>query len=140
MILARALPWRAYLSRYGRRVPLVVIIGDPKAEGLTEPSALALDGTTHWRLASRGPVRARLEDATMAVYVRTEEEAAADDGAAAAAGDVSAEAGARTVDDDTWRGADKHVLSAQEERPRLAPSYRVNFTLENFLKHGLPLC
>ncbi len=81
----RALPWRAYLSRYGgdaesgasdgsdgsaRRVPLVAIVGDPDTEGLTEPASSALDPLPGWRRAERLDVRGVIPEAEVVVYER----------------------------------------------------------------------
>ena len=69
-VWGRALPWRAYLSRYGRRVPLVVIIGATEPDGCTEPSAVALDGLDGWRCVQRLPMHGLHEGATLAAYER----------------------------------------------------------------------
>ena len=71
-VFGRALPWRAYLARYGHAVPLVVLVGDPASDGCTEPSARALDGCHGWRQVSCRSVRARLEEAETAIYERVD--------------------------------------------------------------------
>ena len=72
-IWGRVIPWREYLERYPS-VPLVVIAGDPAPagdEGVTDPSASALEGVVPWRLVSRSPICAVHQSAMLAVYERT---------------------------------------------------------------------
>ena len=104
-VWGRALPWRAYLSRYPS-LEMVVIVGDPAdGDGATEPGALALDGCPGWHRVLRVPVRARLPQATMTAYERLP-----------------------LCESD--RGAVEQLLRAPSERPRIAPSYTLSVSRE----------
>eukprot|EP00316_Scyphosphaera_apsteinii_P012131 CAMPEP_0119313732 /NCGR_PEP_ID=MMETSP1333-20130426/30210_1 /TAXON_ID=418940 /ORGANISM="Scyphosphaera apsteinii, Strain RCC1455" /LENGTH=418 /DNA_ID=CAMNT_0007318651 /DNA_START=244 /DNA_END=1500 /DNA_ORIENTATION=- len=108
-VWGQSLPWRAYLARYPS-IALVAIIGDPHPNGATEPSALALDGLSCWKLLWKMAVPATIPNAELVVYEHI------------AASCATA-------------GADAEVVRAITPRPRFAPSYRIRWDFLN-----MPFC